>query len=79
MVEVSPTRGTTTTTSLLIPLSPDSQNRRRVLCIEDCAPTGCVVESFDADGQPDDLHRPFAWYERITLEQAQKIVRSFGR
>jgi len=78
LLEVSPVRGSTTTTELLTPLAPDPGGRRRLLLVSDYWPRGMVL-TFDEDGELITQSGAEARFERIPLAEAERMLRAMGR
>jgi hypothetical protein len=78
LTETSPLRGNAMTTQLSTPLEPDADGRVRVLLVDDYWPRGSVL-AFDADLELAYQIVPGGRFERVTAEQAERVMRMFGR
>jgi hypothetical protein len=78
LIEASRLRGSQTHTQLLIPLEPDADSRTRVLLVDDYWPRGMVL-TFDSDLELVRQVAPIGYFERMTRQQAQDVLRALGR
>lgn len=78
LIEVSALAGSTTTTQLVTSLGPDDDGQRRVLLVDDYWPRGMIL-TFDTDLEMVSETAPVGRFDRVTPEQARRILRAMNR